>query len=943
MFFKSPKPWIARFALILILLGGMLGVMPAQAAGTQLGSNSLEYVPLPLPTGWSEGKLLGLWGSSNSDVYAVGYVYDAGPENGIPLLYHNNGSGWTEASPALPAGWTEGYLLDVWGFNASDMYVVGSGVDAASNVLPLIYHNSGTSWTESALPVLAGLHHSSLHSVWGSSANDIYAVGFGYDMNMHQVPLLYHNDGAGWTESSPSLPTGGWNGRELISMWGSSANDVYAVGDGYNAGGNSMPLLYHYNGSSWTEAGLSLPAGLVNGYLSRVWGASANDVYAAGYTLDASWQSFPLLYHNDGSGWTETTLSLPAGWTGLLSSVSGSNVNDSYAVGTGYTGSTYMPLLYHNDGSGWTEANLSLPAGWIESHLHNVWDSNQGDVYTVGDGFDANGHEMPLLYQSHKTCISDLITVTNTNDSDIGSLRQAIADICPGGTINFDSSLAGQTIMLGTTLIIDKDLTIDATTLSSQIKINGSNSVTVFQVAPDVTVTMNSLTITNGNGVWGGGINNSGRLTLSNSILSSNSATNGGGITNFGKLIVLDSTISGNSATSDGGGVYNQSGILILTNSILSSNTAGYGGGIYTRDGIVTITKGILSSNSVTTDGGGIYNFGTMTVIDSTFFNNSAGDGGGIYHSYMGTVTITNSTFSENSVTGWGGGIYNDANLLEITNSTFAGNSAALGGGIFNFGNVINTAILTLTNSTFSKNSAIYTGSGIYNIGVLNFANSILANSTIGSDCYNNNGYSGTIGINVNNLVETNANAPHDCGSPLLISDPVLGSLQDNGGSTQTMALLPGSPAIDTGNDANCPSTDQRGVTRPQGAHCDIGSYEAEPPDITLPTVTSIVRADPSPTSAASVSFTVTFSEPVTGVDSKDFTLHITGKVTGATIGNVIGSGNTYTVTVNTGTGQGKLRLDVPVTVSITDLAGNPLGGLPFSNGETYRKVQHHK
>ncbi len=56
----------------------------------------------------------------------------------------------------------------------------------------------------------------------------------------------------------------------------------------------------------------------------------------------------------------------------------------------------------------------------------------------------------------------------------------------------------------------------------------------------------------------------------------------------------------------------------------------------------------------------------------------------------------------------------------------------------------------------------------------------------------------------------------------------MLGALADNGGPTLTHALLPGSPALDAGNDAACSATDQRGVSRPQGAHCDIGAYEAQ-------------------------------------------------------------------------------------------------------------------
>jgi hypothetical protein len=105
--------------------------------------------------------------------------------------------------------------------------------------------------------------------------------------------------------------------------------------------------------------------------------------------------------------------------------------------------------------------------------------------------------------------------------------------------------------------------------------------------------------------------------------------------------------------------------------------------------------------------------------------------------------------------------------------------------------------------------------------------------------------------------------------------------------------------------------------------------------DTTPPNVSSVNRADPSPTSAAGVNFTVTFSESVTGVDLSDFTLITTG-VSGATVSNVSGSGDTYTVTVNTGTGNGTIRLDVPNGASIEDENNNALTNLPFNTGETY-------
>ncbi len=101
------------------------------------------------------------------------------------------------------------------------------------------------------------------------------------------------------------------------------------------------------------------------------------------------------------------------------------------------------------------------------------------------------------------------------------------------------------------------------------------------------------------------------------------------------------------------------------------------------------------------------------------------------------------------------------------------------------------------------------------------------------------------------------------------------------------------------------------------------------------PVVVSSLRANTDPTAAAQVSFTVTFSEVVTGVENADFSLNTSG-VTGATVSSVSGSGATYTVTVNTGNGNGAIRLDVPASASITDMAGNALTGLPYTSGQSY-------
>ncbi|HSA99630.1 MAG TPA: Ig-like domain-containing protein, partial [Anaerolineales bacterium] len=116
----------------------------------------------------------------------------------------------------------------------------------------------------------------------------------------------------------------------------------------------------------------------------------------------------------------------------------------------------------------------------------------------------------------------------------------------------------------------------------------------------------------------------------------------------------------------------------------------------------------------------------------------------------------------------------------------------------------------------------------------------------------------------------------------------------------------------------------------------DVKIYQCVPADTTPPTVASIVRAGANPTSAASIDFTVTFSELVTGVNADAFALDMTGNVAGANITDVTGSGSTWTVVVDTGSGDGTLGLRVPIGADIKDAAGNSLGSLPFTDSEQY-------
>jgi hypothetical protein len=233
------------------------------------------------------------------------------------------------------------------------------------------------------------------------------------------------------------------------------------------------------------------------------------------------------------------------------------------------------------------------------------------------------------------------------------------------------------------------------------------------------------------------------------------------------------------------------------------------------------------------TVGGGINNRGTLTISNNTISENSAFNGGGIYNS--GTLTITNSTINNNSAA-FGSGIVNTGTLT-LTNSTVSDNQAGFGGGI---GNVAGT--LTLINVTVSRNIVTGSGGGIVNAvgATTHIQNTILAgNFASATRIFFTSNCEGTINSDGNNLMSS-----VDCsvnGGGVMVADPKLGPLQNNGGPTQTRALLSGSPAIDAGNPNGCRdnlgtllTTDQRGFPRSVDGNndnvisCDIGAFERQ-------------------------------------------------------------------------------------------------------------------
>ncbi len=416
-----------------------------------------------------------------------------------------------------------------------------------------------------------------------------------------------------------------------------------------------------------------------------------------------------------------------------------------------------------------------------------------------------------------------------------------------------------------------------------------------------------------------------------------------------GFIITAGQANSGSSPNSFGGGMYNNSGSPTVANLTFSGNTASSdGGGMYNDNSSPTLANLTFSGNHASSDGGGMYNdYSSPRLTDVIFSDNTASsDGGGMYN-YKSSPKLTDVTFSGNTASDYGGGMFNLFSSPTLTNATFSGNHAAEGGGMSNY----SQSSPTLTNVTFSGNTVTYYGGGMFNYfqSSPTLTNVILWGNTNGS-IYNINSsapiisYSdvqgcGGSGSGWNPACGTDGGGNLDA-NPSFVDgdgdDGTYGTADDN------LRLQPTSPAIDTGNNTAVPSgvtTDLDGKMRIQDGNgdstaiVDMGAYET---DITAPTVSSIGRADPNPTSAGSVRFRVTFSEAVTGVGAGDFSLTTTG-VSGAGVTGVVGSGAVYTVTVGTGSGAGTLRLDIPNTASITDGWGNPLAGLPYTNGEVYQ------
>uniref|UniRef100_UPI0036F37329 choice-of-anchor Q domain-containing protein n=1 Tax=Rhodopirellula bahusiensis TaxID=2014065 RepID=UPI0036F37329 len=373
-----------------------------------------------------------------------------------------------------------------------------------------------------------------------------------------------------------------------------------------------------------------------------------------------------------------------------------------------------------------------------------------------------------------------------------------------------------------------------------------------------------------GGGLWNG----SGTMTVDGTVIDGNAASGddadngGGGIFNVGgTLVVSDATIQNNvadGASGSGGGIFN-AGTATIDNTTVSGNTAnragggleaiggsstsiiggslednvagpggsaapGNGGAIHiSDDGSVDLTEVLVDGNTAASEGGGLWNSstGTLVVTRSTISNNVTIDGGGIFaDGDGGAVTVVSSTIASNSASNDGGGVLSEGGTVALTSVTIADNTASLGGGIS-----VEAGTLSLINSIVSRNNA----------------------ST-------DSNLSGSFTDDGNNLVDVDAG---------------LGTLGDFGGPTATIPLLAGSAALDAGVLAGL-TTDQRGVSRPQGPGVDIGAFES---DLAAPVAAALsIAADDAQrvegdSGTTAFTFTVTRSENTTGTVTVDYSV----------------------------------------------------------------------
>lgn len=533
------------------------------------------------------------------------------------------------------------------------------------------------------------------------------------------------------------------------------------------------------------EAGTATTATLAANHVLTITGGTVSPI-VLNFDPAQSFAGLRFKVAADGSGGTRVTLGIAPLEQGIaagtldLFTATGLSVGSGIFSGTGVTAGLFDPQA---TGVGAQTVTFTPTGGSPETFTVTVTENPSLTVTTADDG-STNADGLTSLREAlaHAATLAgpQTITFSNTNAN---------------GAVNFHDATAEVILLGGTPLAIESEVEIDGPG-SEKLTIDGNSASRVFTVdSGSVDVTIEGLTITHGltsgnaPANTGGGIRflGTGILTIDRCRVVDNEAGGAGG------GICLDKTLSGT--------------IRVLSSEVSGNTSASFGGGICSEDGILEIIDSTIAGNTSMMLGGGILSYNGATILRSTISENNADAHGGGILAYKGVFHIINSTIASNIAGSRGGALASIINYpvtVNLVNSTVAGNDAgSSGGGIYLFHP---NMTLNVENSIVALNTAP-TAPDIDVAAVVNQSASL---------------------IGVDPGLEVDGS-----GKPLL---------DLNGGATRTIALLPGSPAIDAGDDAlaldeksAALSTDQRGsgfdrivkgLATSAAATVDIGAFE---------------------------------------------------------------------------------------------------------------------
>lgn len=391
-------------------------------------------------------------------------------------------------------------------------------------------------------------------------------------------------------------------------------------------------------------------------------------------------------------------------------------------------------------------------------------------AFVTGLGLTRDAQAAPIPCSS-ASLISAISAATATSSPTTVALTSGCTYVLSAPNNTSDGG-TGLPVITGNVTIQGNGATLERSSAS------GTPAFRLFDVASGGSLTLSAVTLSNG--------------------LANGGQQGGGAVFNHGTLSISASSFLNNSSpstTGTSGGAINSSGILSITTSYFSGNTAQEGGAVFNQSN-ASITDSTFSGNSAQIYGGGalLNAFGTESLVGDTFVGNSGPGGGAIDNDTA--LNISDSTFTDNTAGTSGGGAIDNFGNTSITQSTFAGNISPYSSNILNYSGY----------SLAISMSLVVDGSGGPNCG--------------GGAPITDGGYN----------IDSGASCGFSASNHSLSGvEPNLGALAANGGPTETMALPPGSPALDLipPTTPGCSgSVDQRGTTRPQGTGCDVGAYE---------------------------------------------------------------------------------------------------------------------